>query len=251
MSSILEPWDEIPGCSVLFLWQNPDIEEFPYSFLGSGFLVSFHEQLFIVTAKHCLATRDENHLLIDRDVNLLRIPAHTNRPELFPISLVSRGPDSQDDRCDFAILTIAADYQHPREPGFIPPLDVARSAISGSPPPCARLTVRGFPHEGVNTQIDYERRNIWMQAASFGADYLGQSYESGMHRLRFIQSVPITNFNSMSGSPVFLNPSAPDQPHYQLAGMLLRAGGTLGHFLELGFVMRALATLAGAATSGG
>jgi hypothetical protein len=227
----LEPWEKLPGCSVPLLWET-DSEEYPYWFLGSGFLVSFQERLFVVTADHCLRAGDPE---------LLRILAHTNRPEVMPLTCVSRGvgPDPHEDYRDVAILTVDPAYKHPRGTGYVPPLEIAgrlaNSLLRGE-----ALTVRGFPHAGALTHIDYANLHITTQAASFGADYLGRHSEPFLHEMRFLESVPITNFNSMSGSPVFRNPLAPDRAVYQLAGMLLRAGGKLGRFLDSGMIIQAL-----------
>jgi hypothetical protein len=224
MNADLRPWGDLPGASLPLLRATGD-HDYPYWYLGTGFLVSFANRLYILTAKHCLRTQDPN---------LLRIPARVNGPELIPISRISRADDSDplEDYTDVVVLTVAPEYSHPSDPGVVEPFAIEGHWTSRFSAGQA-LSTRGFPYDGTRTLIDYEEKTIHLQAASFGADYSEAGLGPFMHLIRFLDTVPITNFNSMSGSPVFVNPSRSIR-QYTLAGMLLRAGGRLGYFLDAG-----------------
>jgi hypothetical protein len=239
---VLAPWGEVPGCSVPLVYEA-DVQGSPYWYEGSGFLVRFKEGLYVVSAGHCVR---------GKDLEALRVPASVNMPIHLPLSQIFNAAElhPSEDCHDVVIMTVSPHYEQPPEKEYIPPfpsLGTTHDLRVGEP-----LTVRGFPSAAPRTNIDYDLQHMRWQAGTFGADYLGPSYEQHVHKLRFIPSVPLTNFNYMSGSPVFRNPTASSS--YQLAGMLIRAGGLekLGHFVETAVVIKALeeASLRKALSSG-
>ena len=83
-----------------------------------------------------------------------------------------------------------------------------------------------------------------MQAATCEAQFLGEAESKFCFKLQFTESCPLTDFNHMSGSPVFTETgdSHSGERLYVLVGLLLRAGGPdrLGRFVSIECVKEGL-----------
>ncbi len=226
----------IPNCSVPLLFEGT-FEEAPYGLAGTGFLMRYGNAPFFATASHCLGPGDHNRLRVPesyRSDRILRLEQFAST--IFP-------PGEQDsDYADFVLFSVAPVEFGGREERNLEPAYVLQSDIAAVLNERVILTVRGYPMSAPLLGIDYDQQVVTVQALTCDAAYLGRATSQHCHRLQFISTCPVSDFNHMSGSPVFAKLLICGELIYVLVGLLLRAGGPqrLGQFVSIGVIREAL-----------
>jgi hypothetical protein len=210
----------IPNCAVALLLET-DFEEAPYMMCGTGFLLRTNSAVYFATAKHTLKPGDSNRLRVPRSF------ASTDLLELGQYGHVELPEGEQDtDWADFALFSVApAEFGQAAdlnvlEPATLPNLDTRHLLINGMV-----LTVRGYPEAAPLTRVDYDKKTVAMQPLTCDARLLRLTDSQCCYELQFDSSCPISDFNYMSGSPVFVKALREGQTIWILAGLMLRAGG--------------------------
>lgn len=206
-----------------FVVQNAD-DNYPYSGVGSSFVVSTKNSDYWITAAHVVR-------VFRGDAESIRVfPTEQSRQSLpfnesYSINTV-RGSDDEDfkdvyglrinlnefQRCgDTALVSSAVDT------GFFNPLKLQGGA---------RLAIVGYPSE--KNYIDYANSKINIQRYIFDAHYLGESISAHCYQLMVKDSLSLESFDGLCGSPVFYFPKVdiahqnqPSRdPHF--VGMIIR-----------------------------
>lgn len=218
----------LPSCSVPLLFES-DLDECPYGTVGTGFLVRNLHHYYFITAAHCLQ---------DGDHERLRVPyAFGNRDVITLKSFgCAKAPPGEDDTdyADIAVFLIPENFYPVKGGNSVEPVSLSYCDSRDLLISKMILTVRGFPKEAPESEIDYENKYIKSQPLLVDANYQGKS-QKFCHRLQFVNHCPITDFNGMSGSPVFAKLPYYKRIHYVIVGMLLRASGSnrYGHFVSI------------------
>lgn len=226
----------VPNCAVPLLFES-EYEEAPYGTAGTGFLMQWENGLFFTTAGHCLKPGDHNRL---------RVPADYHSSQVLQLREFGRtslpGHEHDTDHADFGLFSVEPVDFGPRdeknlEPAVLPQTDTAMLLKAEIP-----LTVRGHPRAAPLAGIDYERGVVGVQALTCDAKFLGPAESKFCYTVQFVDSCPITDFNHMSGSPVFAKCKHEGRPLYILVGLLLRAGGPsrFGRFVSIECVKEGL-----------
>ncbi len=210
----------VPNCAVPLLFET-DYEEAPYCMAGTGFLLQSSSKYFFLTAKHALNQGDHDRL---------RVPRSLDSAELLELGQFGHpilNPDEEDtdwaDVVAFSVVPTAFGRdgdQMKLEPVILPNSDTRHLLVEG-----VILTVRGYPEAAPQSFIDFDRKRISMQALSCDARFVGITQSVACYELQFAESCPISDFNFMSGSPVFAKLPYVGDYLYVLVGVLLRAGG--------------------------
>jgi hypothetical protein len=238
------------------------IEEFP-GFGGTGFFARRGNEIFYVTARHCLTNQP------DADIASLAARLHvpysltassvtTNDYVQFDevISLKHDSDDIPGQFVDVLVMTI----RRPAEPGLyetllaravkLPPngrwLDnfvqhptVKPDFDSGKG---IRFTAIGYPKEGTASNIEYPEGQpveIVTQAAKIDG-HLGKG--TGIDRYMLNDVSWDGDLNGFSGSPIFVGFRNEEGDNYALAGMLVSGGPKKAQFIRISLVTEALKT---------
>jgi hypothetical protein len=223
--------EDVPKCSVPLIWEDPT---FGYWRNGSGFLVTYKGQLFLVTARHCVR---------NREAHTLRIMADLGGTRCLPVD-VQAMPTDDADYADFAILSLLSNA-NPATNSDPVPFKLDGGEATAKSHPGAILTVRGFPAEAPCSLIDYDARKIHVQAAVFDATAAGVDATGGKYRLKYVEGLPLSYLGGLSGSPVFLREKTESRLfRYRLCGVLTQ-GPTppIGHFVAISLIVTALEIL--------
>ncbi len=210
---------------------------------GTGFFVSFHGALYLLTARHCLGKLGDN--LADRAARLL-IPASpflagqkVTVADYVRFSSLGRAVSTErldeflghnEGDLDIVALEVAGDNPPPvltevrARSVVLPPTgewlekSLKLFADDGKEPV---FRMRGYPHEGTGTEFDFENRRIVMQGAELMGRHVGLGPYPHTRRLRAFDDSPISDPNGMSGGPVRMRISGPNEERYALVGMVL------------------------------
>jgi hypothetical protein len=235
----------IPHCAVPLLFESGN-QDFPYGMCGTGFLARSSDRYFFITAKHILMRGDYERLRVvngfgSLDGELLEF-GQFGHPMLDEA-------ETDTDWGDFAVFSVVprefgcSGETNLLEPAYLFDLDTRHLLIDGM-----TLTVQGFPENAPNSCIDFENKRVLAQSFTCDARFIRLTDCQACYELQFAQSCPITDFNFMSGSPVFAKFQPPEggQVWWVPVGMMLRAGGShrLGRFLSIEVVKKLLAVYA-------
>jgi hypothetical protein len=218
-------------------------EEFPYWMLGTGFLALWGESLFLITAAHCIET--EQH-------NALRIPVRTHEARLLPFDKFTTFETPGDARdLDVAMFRAKpaswADLYDLRNTAVpISPIHSFESVLDHLRHERANVTdvtlfAIGFPRDAKASKVDLDANHINSHPIEVRIQYKYASDEPHRH-IGGIAGSTIGDLNGMSGSPVFLRTTRPDESprRYMLAGMLVRASRQSVEFVSGGLLSSAL-----------
>ena len=235
-------------------------EEFP-GFGGTGFFARRADDVFYITARHCLSK--QQNVDIARLAAGLHIPYSLTNSTRTTTDYVQFGEvitlkhDSDDipgSFVDIVVLTI----NRPAMPSRYEKL----SARSVKLPPSGqwlenfvqhpiakddyesgkgiRFTVMGYPKDGTASNIEYhdgQPVEIVTQAAKFSG-YLGKG--SGPDRYMLNDVSWQGDLNGFSGSPVIVGFHNCDGENYALAGMLVSGGAQKAQFIKISLITDAL-----------
>lgn len=208
------PLTSIFDCARPILFANNSYD-YPISFSGTGFLVSFRSKLYVVTAAHVLR---------DFSIEQIRVQYHPNSSDFIPLSRpYTISGDDADDTDQYDVLVLACDTAkvdfsrfEKWQPYTLRELD----ALIGFDPQ-SEFAFRGFPSHF--RDVEYERRLASMHSTLGQACYLGPTGRAETHRLRVHRVEEFGSFDGLSGAPVF-QVWHHDEKHSSeaFAGMLLR-----------------------------
>lgn len=210
---------------------------------GTGFFVSFHGALYLLTARHCMGKLGDD---LTGRASRLMIPASPvlegqkiKVADYVRFSSVGRAVATgrldeflghKEGDLDIVAMEVAGDNSAPvlaevqARSVVLPPTGewLQKSfklfADNGNEPV---FRIRGFPHEGTGTHFDYDNQRIIMQGAELMGRHVGLGPYPHTRQLRAFEGSPVNNPNGMSGGPVRMRVSGPDEERYALVGMVL------------------------------
>lgn len=186
------------NCSRPMYFDNED-EQFPYSCLGSCFIVRYRQRLWIATAKHVVVSAGYH-------VSQVMVPYSLAGEHFIAISAAHTFDDIQDNEeaTDVIVFEIAEALldRAMLDASTVHDLD----SQPATPPPLAqyRIIVHGFPDE--LNEVDYQAQTLYRQQLSIFASDPQTSGLTGCVKIQLASDGNITNARGFSGGPVFLVP---------------------------------------------
>jgi V8-like Glu-specific endopeptidase len=247
----------LPDCSFPLIFYGY-YEEFPYGMAGTGFLVRDADNAYFVTARHCLGSSEE---AITKAVETLCIPVLDSTYDVLRITAwgeaISPNVDESDlpgGKLDLVVMTIdlgdpgirAVVFERaailPPTGDWIQKVEVSyNKRMNGKACYEVPLKVKGFPKKGTESEVDVDSRNIVTQGVVVtGFTQWEASFPHTKNIVFSEQTSPISDFDGMSGSPVFIKVSSTPTESYALAGVLIRASNFHGQFITVRWLVRAI-----------
>lgn len=244
-------------------------EEYP-GFSGTGFFAKRGDEVFYITARHCL-TKDH-----DADISALAANLHipydlngdteTTRDYVQFNQALSLRHESDDIAGKFVDLLVLTISRPPEKHKYekllnraikLPPTGEWLDRLIEHPSvkndfetgKSIRFSVVGFPHEGTTSNIEYPDNmpiKIVAQAAKF-LGYLGRG--TGPDRYMLNEVTWPDDLNGFSGSPVIVHWRKGDNSNYALAGVMVTGGGNKAQFIRISLVSEALKSPASSDTA--
>lgn len=247
-------------CASPNLMTTDGAEEYP-GFVGTGFFAKRNDEVFYITARHCL-TKDHGADISAFAANL-HIPydlvgvTETTRDYVQfdkSLSLRHESDDIPGKFIDLVVLTIsrpAEKYLYGKllnRAIKIPPSGEWLDKFIAHPSVKSdfdigkgiRFSVIGFPHEGTTSSIEYPDGmpiRIVAQAAKFSG-YLGKG--TGPDRYMLNEVTWPNDLNGFSGSPVIVQWNKNGTSNYALAGMMVTGGGNRAQFIRISLIAETL-----------
>jgi hypothetical protein len=179
-------------------FDNED-EQFPYSCLGSCFIVRYRQKLWIATAKHVIAgagyqvsqamapySLASGHFIPIRGAYAFDdIPDHPEATDVIAFEI-------DEALLDRAMLDVSAVHDLDSQPAIPPSLANYR------------IIVHGFPDE--LNEVDYETKKLYRVRLSIMASDPQTGYLTGCVRIQLMSDGTIADARGFSGGPVFLVP---------------------------------------------
>lgn len=225
-----------PQIAVRQLIFETEWKEFPYGMHGSGFLALFDEMLFLITAAHCIQEGQQNTLRVPirpGDAQVMTfgkfmtflIPSEESRD--LDIAVLSIKPGSWVDRHDLREDAI------PITKTFSLESIVRRVEAKNLDVESIVLRAVGFPRNAQESRIDLREGRIVSQPMEVVFRYSRPSVVTNRH-IGVIASSPLADLDGMSGSPVVLRTTQPDEAprRYVFVGMLVRASPSVVEFVS-------------------
>jgi hypothetical protein len=211
-------------------------DDYPYSTLGTTFLVGYEGKTYVITTRHGLTP--------DNPLPICIYPSNTSS-KLLPLDnvfFVSMA-HSREHFVDLAVIEIAASAAKDIDLNQTAIINLALAVNSNWEFEASDMDffIIGYPSE--RSDIDYEAEEIKTEAAILFGSYAGASEHVYLHRLQIKNADDFKEFNGFSGSPVFMwyrtegNPPIPI-----LCGMVLQGtvSSKLIHFLPTEIIIDAL-----------
>ncbi len=211
-----------------------DDEEFPYWGKGSSFLIANESNIYWVTASHVLENSggETNQLRVfPSDKSCISLPFN----EKYTINREPYG-DDEEYKDVFMLRIDQAEFDRFGDT----PLVAQDITLGVLPAECLTqdcdLFIIGYPSE--RNEIDYDCNKIKRTRVILRATYRGKGLSDHCHELNFNSSITLTDYDGLSGSPIFymqqkrLGNQIEVRP--LLVGMLLRGTVTsgIGHFVS-------------------
>lgn len=254
-------WDPIhmslPDCVLPLIFSASD-REFPYGMAGTGFLARYNSRAYFVTARHCLG---ENQEKIQNAVDNLCLPLSSSTHDVFPLrewgdaKVVGDLPSAvlPGGHFDLVVISIDASLRRVAE-AFnrrainLPPTGewfyMAEAHLRSKLPAYQDkllLEVRGFPRNGTNSEVDFEKQLIVTQGVVLRGHASWDSVLPHTKSISFLpEHCPVTDFDGISGAPVFIPLRGDAGFSYSLAGMMIRASNMRGHFVTVPWLVSAV-----------
>jgi hypothetical protein len=253
------------GCISPNILTAEDLEEYP-GMAGTGFIARRCDQLFYITARHCLT---QNH---EVDVGVLAAKLHVpfrleGRIEQTSdyiqfeqaLSLKHNSEDLPGKLIDLLVLPISKPKIEKNKKHLLsravklPPTGqwvdsffeqpIVQEKISNGKGP--KFIVIGYPTFGTNSEIIYPKTsndslNIHMQAAKFYGYFAEGSYPD---RFKLTEVTWAGDLNGFSGSPVFFAFRNKHGHQYALAGMAVTGGNGMAQFIKISVITQSLGRL--------
>jgi Trypsin-like peptidase domain len=218
--------DNPPDCVRQLIFES-EWEDFPYWMHGTGFLTLWSETLFFVTAAHCIQENQQN---------ALRVPIRAGDAKVMTfkkfMTFVVPGEESRD--LDVAVFHVEpaswSDLYDLRGAAVPIPqsfsFDTILTEVQTRDMDVETVVLRavGFPRSAKESIVDLAQRRIVSQPMEVVFKYKHHSNAVDRH-IGSIMNSPMDDLDGMSGSPVFLRSTRPEESprRYVVAGMLVRA----------------------------
>lgn len=212
------------------------IVEFPYSTLGTVFLVGYKGKPYVLTARHALKP--------EYPVPICVFPSDTSH-RFIPLKDVFFVPHTDVDEDCVDIAVIAIDTVRISDPEIAAATLIDLALTCGDWKNCAeeaKLFILGYPEE--RSIIDESIQELRTERVVLFGLYAGLSELPHLHLFRASDSLALQTFSGFSGGPVFAWIERPKQrPVPFLCGMALRGTPESGliHFLDRDVLLDALA----------
>lgn len=249
------------NCVSINLIVEPGYERYPQR-SGTGFFAKRGDQLYYLTARHCL-TKDQT-ADVSEIAARLHVPIYLQGRTLTSadyvsfsdaISLKHNSEDIPGEVIDLVVFSIEKPVKESNRKHLLsravklPPSglwlndftehELAAGAIESGEG--ITLTGIGYPYEGTATDIEYTNEpsqsiEIVTQQAKF-TGHLTNAYSPDramLHNVSWDQDL-----NGFSGSPVFIGFKNRHGNQYALAGMLVTGGNRKAQFIKIGVIMSA------------
>jgi hypothetical protein len=231
------------NCVQPLLIDNDEFPEFPYSQIGSSFLVLFHGALFLVSAKHCF----KNYLVEGHEVC---IPDGGKDGMFLPFDLVSRlqpsMPTDDNDFADIVLMRVKPGSVGPADliDGKIPVFPIARHlVVAPDDAGIKSFILRGYPLD-INA-VDHEAKRIPRKSLTMAAKYSGRDSNSHVHVLEVDDYTAHSDGNGMSGGAAIAFVDAGEVAKARLAGIIIRGfhGSKWARIIDARVLLHALEEL--------
>ena len=260
----------IPDCSrpiVTHLDGHPEIP----GIHGTGFFVRKGEEVFFVTARHCLLKDDQddasaiaNVLHVPYSLDLVN-PSERDYVRFNSIcSFLHSSPDIPGRFMDIVALqpiVKRGSWQDKRLRSIaakLPPtgewLDQTATAIRSKHPILKNgkvwMVAAGFPQAGTSTEVRFAETSPGIVSATeirTQRVVIAGLLQEGVypHTMSVADVTWNQNLNGFSGSPVFARYKDDNGIQYALAGMLITGGNRLAHFIRINQILEAISELTG------
>lgn len=235
MESIEKAIMKLGNCAKPILFET-ELEETPYSGAGTCFLVKNDVSVFLITARHAIE---------DCNPHLLSVFPNIESDYSIPFCEAFRVANRDDNDLDFSdivLLQVDVKVLKLAEGSRMTVLDLNRAADDWRMNPYDhRFVIFGFPNE--SREVDYENQRIISLQKIILAGFQGESPASYCVELNVEDANGLTDFNGLSGSPVFSYPRIlTDRFHPSFCGMVLRGTKQSGriHFLDARVIRHAI-----------
>ncbi|MRW89111.1 hypothetical protein GJ699_03850 [Duganella sp. FT80W] len=210
--------------------------DYPYSTLGTVFLVGYEGKIYAITTRHGLNPDNPSPICIYPSNTSLKLLPLDN---VFYVSTA----DSQEHFVDLAIIEIAASAAQDIDLSQTTIINIERAVIPDWEFEVSDMDffVIGYPSE--RSDIDYESEEINTEVAILFGTYAGDSDHAHLYRLQIKNAEDFKDFNGFSGSPVFMwYRTEGNLPIPILCGMALQGtvNSKLIHFLPIEIIIHAL-----------
>ena len=207
---------------------------------GSGFFLSYKDDVFLVTARHCLGKLQTDweeliqSLLIS--VNPLGAGEEINAATkiVFESLFIAKSESNQDDYLgdkdgdmDLAFLKVsqanALHFQSVSSRAYTFVHHPKLEEIIEENRPKERFVLIGWPTEVGGAEIDYEANGAKLSNAKLMGIYDGKGQYPHTHKLTVTDQGGIVDFNGFSGSPIFAKVPTPEPNkfHHIFIGMVI------------------------------
>ncbi len=212
------------------------VEDAPYGGLaGTGCMVRFKQDLFLITARHIVK---ENHL----DALLVFPNDETNESIPFKSCWVPHVNYEDSDCSDFILVRVELEKLIVAERSVMKVLDLERASDDWrSAPHEQRFLIFGYPTEACKIEY-HENRIMTTQHLMFG-NFVGCSPSGFCYELEVVDFNGVTDLNGFSGSPVLSVPRVfGNHIHPSFCGMAIRGTKESGriHFLDIAVLRKAI-----------
>lgn len=219
-----------------------DCDEYPVSVAGTAFLVGHGGSIYVITPAHVVRNYDPLRLIIFpslttdaaseriRLVNFWRVKVDPEDPETTDIVVIEADVSSVSKSVSSGGRVI--DLTDPRNHEW---RDQRWESV---------MFLMGYPTE-IN-EMDYANLTFSAQQTMLAGAFAGPTRSRCCHKIRVTVRPPVTDFNGLSGSPVFSLESSVGQPHSaKFAGMVLlgTASSGLVRFVEAERILQVLSEM--------
>ena len=212
------------------LFESEDAD-FPYFCGGTCFAAIYRQQLYLLTARHCIEEQRADPCIPGPDKRIFPIRQNFN-------VLPTPKDDVWTDICCFT--TYSSEYWPALEPNHVISIDELQT-LEIDADPFSALVIKGYPH--FLTEVDANKivRKAGMHIGLYG----GMASESNCHIVDNL-SPPITEPNGLSGSPVLKIDCLPGGNCFPtLLGMVVRGGKDcqILHFIGVNVILKVILQL--------
>jgi len=209
------------ACVHPLLIDTDEFPDFPYSQVGTCFLVMYQGEVILVSARHCF----ENQKVKAAEVCIVD-PAKSDGSFLSFETITHMSPSEETDDKDFADIVLMHARQGSIDPksivdGTLPVFPVARHlVVAPDSKEVQKFILRGYPLDA--NAVNHEVKRIPRTPLTVGAKYLESDACEHVHVLEVEDYRIHTDGNGMSGGPAIALVQAGGSVHAKLAGIVIR-----------------------------
>lgn len=187
-------------------------DDYPLRRTGSCFLVAFHGDVWIVTAKHVLQGHSPSELKILRS-------DEWRKPEFFELGETLEPSDPRDPEDTAWEDVIVVRVVEPAGDVMVVDLDTTALARLSMARTTDYVRVVGYPR-ALDNAINYPELTIHISAFSNDGRYAGPTESKLVHRIEFEDFGTVTDVHGMSGGPAFL--AREEEATWWFAGVVIQ-----------------------------